>query len=166
MEYLIGIPFFAFGGWLMWSALERRRKVGMTVAEARAAGLAPPARNPSLELMGDALPPLIIFVLCIFGLKTSLLYFVFAHNYIAFIDLLGFLFMLGSYGFWLMTMTKYREMRVLAPDTAGGARGSDGADVAVAGGVAAPVGPGDGVRDLAAEVAASAEGGARGTQAA
>jgi hypothetical protein len=172
MMYMIGLACIALGAWQLWGAIERRRQVASGALVLREPGTTTSPASASLNMMGEIFPPIILFVLVIFGLKATALYFVLGgHQYFTFFDLAGLLFLLGSYGFWVVTMTKYRVMpagqaNVAAEAARGDGRGGDGRESPVPSGSAALAGGGDGVRDLATAVAASPEGGKGGQAAA
>lgn len=162
MENLIGAAMVAFGGWLLWTAAQRRQRVIAAGGPVEMTGGS--VASQQLAMMGHIMPPIIIGFLIFAGLKAILAYTAFGlSRHISLFDLGAFLFLLASYGTWLVVMTKYREISVVARDAE---RGADEQQSVGAGGGGDRVRGGDGVRDLAAEVAQPAEGGAGGRRAA
>ncbi|MCU0983653.1 MAG: hypothetical protein MUC89_01770 [Acetobacteraceae bacterium] len=104
MRYIVGLVFFAAGAWLMWSALARRKRAIAAGPEAQ------PEINRSLQIIGDALPPIIVVALVIIGAKTALAFVITdAGRYLSVLDLAGFLFLLAGYGTSVVLRTRYRE---------------------------------------------------------
>jgi multisubunit Na+/H+ antiporter MnhC subunit len=104
MRYIVGLVFFAAGAWLMWSALARRKRAIAAGPEAQ------PEINRSLQIMGDALPPIIVVALVIIGAKMALAFVITdAGRYLSVLDLAGFLFLLAGYGTSVVLRTRYRE---------------------------------------------------------
>jgi hypothetical protein len=104
VRYIVGLLCFAGGAWLLWSAYARRRR-------AVAAGpLSAPALHPSLQVLGDAMPPIIVLALIIVGAKMALAFAVTdAGQYLSLFDLAGFLFLLAGYGTSVVFRSRYRE---------------------------------------------------------
>lgn len=104
MRYIAGLVFFAAGAWLMWSALARRRRAIAAEPEAQ------PEINRSLQILGDALPPIIVVALIIIAAKMTLAFVVTdAMRYLSVLDLVGFLFLLAGYGTSVVLRARYRE---------------------------------------------------------
>lgn len=103
MRYIVGLLCFAGGAWLFASALARKRR-----ALAAGPGSAPPL-HPSLQMLGDAMPPIIVVLLMIVGAKMALAFAVTeAGQYLSLFDLAGFLFLLAGYGTSVVYRARYR----------------------------------------------------------
>lgn len=103
MRYIVGLLCFSGGSWLFWSAYARKRR-------SLAAGLlsAPPL-HPSLQILGDAMPPIIVLALIIVGAKMTLAFAITdAGNHLSVLDLAGFLFLLAGYGTSVVFRARYR----------------------------------------------------------
>lgn len=110
MRYAIGGLLFAFGAWLLWSVHQRRRRVPARCAPTSAEVPASASGHPSLAVLGEVMPPIIIGLLVYGGLKATLLFFAFgAGRWLSLFDLAGLLFLLASYGIWLVIMTRHRR---------------------------------------------------------
>lgn len=154
MRYAFGGLLFAFGAWLLWSAHQRRQRVParriLTPAEITASA----SGHPSLAVLGDVMPSIMVGFLVYGGLKATLLFFaVGAGRWLSLFDLAGLLFLLASYGIWLVIMTRHR----VAPAAGANGRRDHEQELVVPGGDADHAGTGARVRDLAAEVPASTE---------
>lgn len=104
MRNIVGLVFFAAGAWMLFSALARRRRVIAAGPDA-----APPL-HPSLRMLGDAMPPIILVALGIIGVKVALaILLTEAGQYFSLFDLAGFLFLLAGYGTSLVIRTRYRD---------------------------------------------------------
>lgn len=104
MRYIVGLVFFAAGAAFLYSALGRRRRVIAAGPDAA------PKLHPSLQALGDTMPPLIVLALGIVGAKMALAFVVSgAQQYLSYLDLAGFLFLLASYGTWVVIRARYRE---------------------------------------------------------
>jgi len=105
VRYIVGVLCFAGGAWLLWSAYARRRRV-------TAAGpLSAPALHPSLQVLGDAMPPIIVLALIIVGATMALAFAVTdAGQYLSLFDLAGLLFLLAGYGTSVVFRSRYREL--------------------------------------------------------
>jgi len=103
MRYIIGLLCFAGGAWIFWSAYARKRR-------AVAAGpLSAAPLHPSLQILGDALPPLIVVALALIGVKMTVAFAVTeASRYLSLVDLAGFLFLLAAYGTSVVFRARYR----------------------------------------------------------
>lgn len=106
MRHVMGAVMFAGAAWLAWSALDRRRRA---LAEARA-GETAPALHPSLALMADIGPPLIIAGLVIAGGQVVLAFWLTSGGggVFSLFDLAGFVALLVAYGFWVKVKGRYR----------------------------------------------------------
>ena len=105
VQHVVGAAMAVAGVWLLWlSALRRRR--GM---EAAARGETPPPLHPSLVLMADMGPPIIIFGLVVAGGQAVLAFLVTGGGgMFSLFDLAGFLFLLFAYGVWVKIKVAYR----------------------------------------------------------
>lgn len=105
MRYIVGLLCFVGGAWLMWSAHARKRRV-------LAAGpLSAPALHPSLQILGDAMPPIIVLALIIIGAKIAIAFAITdAATYLSLFDLAGVLFLLAGYGTSVVVRSRYREV--------------------------------------------------------
>jgi hypothetical protein len=105
LQHWAGAAMAAAGAWLIWLAVLRRRR-GM---EAAARGEAPPPLHPSLVLMADMGPPVIIFGLVVAGGQAVLAFLVTGGGGVfSWFDLAGFLFLLFAYGVWVKAKVAYR----------------------------------------------------------
>ncbi len=97
MRHLIGLVLCCYGLWLLYSALRHRR----THALAPASG--------HLAILADIMPPLIIMGIGIAALEVVLAYAVVGQSHLfSLFDLIGVLFVLASYGAWILVKTRYR----------------------------------------------------------
>lgn len=104
MRYIIGLVFFAAGAWLMWSALARKQRAIAAGPEAR------PEISRSMQIMGDAVPPIVVLALIIIGAKTAIAFAITdATRYLSWLDLAGFLFLLVGYGTSVVLRARYLE---------------------------------------------------------
>ncbi len=113
MQNLIGPPLFLAGAVLMWRAISRRNRIIGQVEALQRAGLPDPRAtlHPSLAIIGDVVPPLMIGGLVIIGLKLTLAYALLgAYDVVSPFDLAGLLFLIAGYGTWLVLKTRYRSM--------------------------------------------------------
>lgn len=113
MQNLIGPPLFLAGAVLMWLAISRRNRIVAQVKALERAGLPDPRAklHPSLAIIGEVVPPLMIGALVIIGLKLTLAYAVMgAYDVVSPFDLAGLLFLIAGYGTWLVLKTRYRPM--------------------------------------------------------
>lgn len=93
------------GVWFLWMAMARRRRG----REAAARGETPPPLHPSLVLMADLGPALIIFGLVVAGGQAVLAFLITGGaGLFSLFDLAGFLFLLGAYGVWVKMRVAYR----------------------------------------------------------
>jgi hypothetical protein len=109
VRHWTGLALAALGAWLLWSGLAHRRRV-LAAGRAAAPGDGTPApTHPSLAFVGDFFPGLVGVMLVFFGVKATLMYLVLdAGRLFSPIDLGGLLFLLASYGAWLVLRTRYR----------------------------------------------------------
>jgi hypothetical protein len=124
------------------------------------------AIHPSLAMLGDIFPPIIIALLAFAGIKAALAWLVLdGGRYLSLLDLGGVLLVLAAYGAWLVLKTRYREVNRPAPvavatrEAFAPSHELERSRLHVAGsdhraGVAPGPGRGPGVRDLAAGLAA------------
>lgn len=111
IQHVTGAVFFAAGLALIASALLRRRRA-LAVARDPAAPK-PPELHPSLVLMADIGPPLIIFGLVVAGAQVALAFWMTGGGGVfSLFDLAGFLFLLVAYGVWIKIRTKHRAVFV------------------------------------------------------
>lgn len=93
------------GGWLIWLAVLRRRNAMAAVSR----GEGPPPLHPSLILMADMGPPIIIFGLVVAGGQAALAFLMTDGGGIfSLFDLAGFLFLLFGYGVWMKVKVAHR----------------------------------------------------------
>lgn len=107
MAYWSGAVFFLAGAWLLWSALARRARTRAALAR----GETPMALHPSLALMAEIGPPIIIFGLVVAAGQVVLAWLATGGAGFAATDLAGFLFLLLAYGVWVKVRTLYRPMQ-------------------------------------------------------
>ena len=119
MQYMIGTILFFIGIWMLMSALGQRKRV-LETRQSRVQqnlGLETVPTHPSMQMMGDMLPPLIRFGLGTMGIMFVILYLVMDKSkYFTLFDLTGVLFMLTSYGVWITLTTTYREVEYVKAD--------------------------------------------------
>ncbi|TPG58532.1 hypothetical protein EAH89_07965 [Roseomonas nepalensis] len=105
MPHVMGAVLFAVAAWLVWSAMDRRRRA---LAAARA-GVEPPPLHPSLVLMADLGPSIIIFGLVVAGGQVALAFWLTGGGGVfSLFDLAGFVALLVAYGFWVKVKGRYR----------------------------------------------------------
>lgn len=113
MQNLIGPPLLLIAAAILWFAYDRRRKILAAERAIAAAGLPDPRPplHPSLVVIGDVVPPLMMGGLVLLGLKLTLAYVVAGEALgVGLLDLLGALGLLAAYGVWLRWKTQYRPM--------------------------------------------------------
>ena len=113
MQNLIGPPLLLVAGAIVWFAYTRRRKILAAERAIAAAGLPDPRPplHPSLVVIGDVVPPLMMGGLVFLGLKLTLAYVVAGEALgVGLLDLFGALSLLAAYGVWLRWKTPYRPM--------------------------------------------------------
>jgi len=116
MKYWAGLVCFLVGCWLIQAGLGHRSRV--RAERANGQGETAPLHN-SLELLGDILPPFIIFILSVLAAKLSLAYFLLDGGQVfSVLDLGGLLFLLVGYGTWLLFKTRYRRGGAVRPTVA------------------------------------------------
>ena len=105
VRHVLGAVCFAAAAYLIWSALGRRR----LAREQAAAGITPPPLHPSLSLMADFGPPLIIFGLVVAGGQTVVAFLLTdGGGVFSRFDLAGFVALLVAYGVWVKVKGRYR----------------------------------------------------------
>lgn len=105
VRHVLGAACFAIAAYLIWSALGRRR----LAREQAAAGIVPPPLHPSLSLMADIGPSLIIAGLVIAGGQTVVAFLLTdGGGVFSSFDLAGFVALLVAYGAWVKTKGRYR----------------------------------------------------------
>lgn len=116
MRDIIGLALFAVAAALVYAGLAHRRKALATRGEA-------PGEDDdaidvnSLSMMGKILPPIIVVVLALVGVKTVFMYFIVGGGRLfSLIDLAGFLALLAGYGTWIVLKTKYRTSLAAAAE--------------------------------------------------
>ncbi len=122
MQYMIGIILICVGTWMLVSALNQKKRVLETrmSRENQNLGLETRPTHPSMQMMGDILPPLIRFGLGTLGFMFVILYLVMDESkYFTLFDLAGLLYMLTAYGVWITLTTSYREVEYVVADDAG-----------------------------------------------
>ncbi len=117
MTNIIGLALFAVAGVLIYTAIAHRRKVLAVLGNTKIE-----AENDdtidvnSLAIMGKIMPPIIVGILAIVGLKSVFMYFIVdAGRVFSLFDLAGFLALLAAYGLWIVFKTKYRMPVPAAP---------------------------------------------------
>jgi hypothetical protein len=113
MRNWIGVALLAIAVWLVYAGLAQRSRVLAARRQAAARGEpdADGALHPSLAMLGDIVPPLMIALLVFAGLKATFAYLVMdGGRYLSLLDLGGFLLVLAAYGTWLILKTRYREV--------------------------------------------------------
>jgi len=111
MRHLIGLALFALGAALIWGALRRRNGIVAEQRRREAAGEPDPRPrlHPSLAVLGDVAPPLMIGALVVMALKLLFAYVMTgAERWFSPVDVAGFLFLLGAWSIWLVLKTRYR----------------------------------------------------------
>lgn len=131
MRNIIGPILFAAGALLIWTALARRNLILAEERRRKAAGLPDPraALHPSLAIIGEVVPPLMIGALVVMSLKLVLAYAMTgAERWLSLFDLAGFLFLIAGWCTWLVLRTRYRAFpaaqsaaQVVVPVALGGA---------------------------------------------
>lgn len=107
IPHVTGAVFLAAGIALVGSAMSRRARALAAARDPSAPKL--PPLHPSLALMGDIVPPLVIFGLVVAGAQVALAFWITGGGGVfSVFDLLGFLFLLAAYGIWIKAKTKFR----------------------------------------------------------
>lgn len=112
MRHVAGVILFVAGVTLIWLALARRNRIRTEAREREAAGLADSRAglHPSLAVIGEVAPPLMLGGLLIVALKLVLAYAMTgAERWFSLFDLAGLLFLLGAWSVWLVLKTGYRS---------------------------------------------------------
>ena len=105
LRHWAGAAMAVAGVWLIWPAVVRRRRARDAVAR----GEGPPPLHPSLVLMADLGPPIIIYGLFVAGGQAVLAFLVTDGGGIfSPFDLAGFLFLLFAYGVWMKIKVAHR----------------------------------------------------------
>ncbi|TQF76222.1 hypothetical protein FK498_18955, partial [Elioraea sp. Yellowstone] len=110
MQDIAGVILFAAGAALVWRALARRDRIRAEARRRAAAGMADPRAglHPSLAVIGEVAPPLMIGGLAIVALKLVLAYAMTgAARWFSLLDLAGLLFLLASWSVWLVLRTRH-----------------------------------------------------------
>lgn len=117
MTNIIGLALFAVAGVLIYTAIAHRRKVLAVLGDTKIEAEDDDAINVnSLAIMGKIMPPIIVGILAIVGLKSVFMYFIVdAGRVFSLFDLAGFLALLVAYGLWIVFKTKYRMPVPAAP---------------------------------------------------
>lgn len=111
MRHLIGLILFAIGAALLWTAVARRNLILAEERRLAAAGLPDPRADlhPSLAMLGEIVPPLMIGALVVMTLKLVLAYAMTgAARWFSLVDLAGLLFLVGAWCAWLVLKTRHR----------------------------------------------------------
>lgn len=97
MNNLIGLALVIYGSWLLFSAVRHRRS--HTLAPA----------SGSLAILADIMPPLVIMGIGVAALEVVLAYAMVGSSvWFSLFDLLGVLYGLLAYGFWVTIKARYR----------------------------------------------------------
>lgn len=117
MTNIIGLALFAVAGVLIYTAIAHRRKVLAILGDTKIEAEDDDAIDVnSLAIMGKIMPPIIIGILALLGLKSVFMYFIVdAGRMFSLFDLAGFLALLAAYGLWIVFKTKYRMPIPAAP---------------------------------------------------
>jgi hypothetical protein len=103
---------FAVGAWMLWSALEKRRRVITHRRHAAAEGRTTTVKtHPGLLAIAAIMQPIVMFALLVSGAMIVGVFFAtdLARDYTV-VDLCGFLALLAGYGTWFMINTTYRDV--------------------------------------------------------
>jgi hypothetical protein len=112
MRHLIGLALFAAGFALIWLAVRRRNGILAELRRLETAGEPDPrpGLHPSLAVLGDVVPPLMIGALAVMALKLLLAYAMTgADRWFSLVDVAGFLFLLGAWSTWFVLKARYRS---------------------------------------------------------
>lgn len=105
MRHVMGVVLLAAAACFFRSALERRRRA----AEAARAGQQPPPLHPSLVLMADLGPSVVVFGLAVAGGQVALAFWLTGGGGVfSLLDLAGFVALLVAYGTWVKAKGRYR----------------------------------------------------------
>jgi uncharacterized membrane protein YqjE len=111
MRHLTGAVLLLAGCALIRAAIARRNGILAEQRRREAAGLADPraSLHPSLAILGDVVPPLMIGALVVIALKLMLAYAITgAERWFSLVDLAGSLFLIGAWCAWLVLKTRHR----------------------------------------------------------
>ena len=105
MRDIVGVLCVLGGAYFIWSGLARRRQA-LALA---ASGVEAPQRHPSLAILGEIGPSIVNFMLVVAALQISLAFVVSdGGGVFSWLDLAGFLVLLGAYGFWVTMKSRHR----------------------------------------------------------
>lgn len=105
MPNIMGVVLLVIAAWLAWSAIDRRRRA----QAAAAAGIEPPPLHPSLALMAEIGPSIIILGFVVAGGQVALAFWLTGGGGVfTLFDLAGFVALLVAYGAWVKTKTRHR----------------------------------------------------------
>lgn len=103
-----GLVLALCGAGLLWSALARRSRM---LAAAGRGETAPPL-HPSLAMMAEIGPSIVIFMLVVAGGQVALAFWMTDGGGIfSMLDLAGFVFLLVAYGTWVVLKSRYPDLR-------------------------------------------------------
>jgi len=118
MRHWTGVALVVAAAWLVRAALRQRNRV--RAAAVRDTSAQAHALHPSLAMLGDILPPLILLALAVVAAQIVLAYAVLgAGRLFSLLDLGGFLALLAAYAFWMIVKTQYREVAGRRPSSPG-----------------------------------------------
>ena len=112
MRNWTGLLLLAAAVWLIHMSLGQRRRVqtARRAAAERGESAEPATLHPSLAMLGDILPPLVMLALAIVAAQIVLAYVVMGGGRLfSLFDLVAFLLLLAAYAFWMIVKTQYRE---------------------------------------------------------
>lgn len=98
MRHIAGLLMLAGAGWLVWLAVQRRRRNRHSP---------PPVPHESLRMLADAAPAIVMFGLLIAALQVAVAFVMTdgGGGLFSYLDLGGFLALLAAYGYWLKVKT-------------------------------------------------------------
>lgn len=156
MAYWIGAVMFLIGAVFLVNGL--RHRSGVRAERVRHGYAAdddtlqqPASPTSAVAIMGDVVPPIILFVLGILGVKASFLFMVMGGEMFTIVDLAGFLALLAGYGAWMWMHSKFRYRETVGAAQPAEPAATQAAETARAAG-AAPAG--DAAQEPAPVVAA------------
>ncbi|WP_439580512.1 hypothetical protein [Elioraea sp.] len=115
MRHVMGVILIAAGATLIWTAMARRNAILAEARRLEAAGVPDPRAtlHPSLAILGDVVPTLMIGGLAVMAVKVVLAYTMTgADRWFSPLDLGGFLFLLAAWSTWLVLKTRHRAFPV------------------------------------------------------